>query len=117
MERVVVVGGGLAGHRALQALRGFSGVVTLVSDEPHKPYDRPPLSKQALVDAQAADQVSFRPDAWYEAQSVELLLGVSARGLDCRGKLVALSDGSRIGYDQLLIATGSRPRMRCRCAL
>ncbi len=106
MERVVIVGGGLAGHRALQALRGFEGRVTLVSDEAHKPYDRPPLSKQVLLGDMEADAAFFKVDDL----DVDWVLGDAATGLDPERQVVKLASGTEIGYDGLIIATGRRAR-------
>jgi NADPH-dependent 2,4-dienoyl-CoA reductase/sulfur reductase-like enzyme len=111
-ERIVILGGGLAGQRCAETLRrsGHEGEVVMVCGEPHRPYDRPPLSKDALLDADEQQDLYFRPAGWYEDRQVRLRLGVAARALDCDERTVLLSDGSRLSYDQLLIATGSRPR-------
>ncbi|MGA4996176.1 NAD(P)/FAD-dependent oxidoreductase [Nonomuraea bangladeshensis] len=107
--RIVVVGASLAGLRAAETLReqGFTGSLTVVGDEPHPPYDRPPLSKQVLLGQAAADTTGLpmrrNPDA-------EWLLGVPATGLDPLRKRVLLADGERLAYDRLLIATGTRAR-------
>ncbi|GAA1719798.1 NAD(P)/FAD-dependent oxidoreductase [Nonomuraea bangladeshensis] len=107
--RIVVVGASLAGLRAAETLReqGFTGSLTVVGDEPHPPYDRPPLSKQVLLGQAAADTTGLPmrrdPDA-------EWLLGVPATGLDPLRKRVLLADGERLDYDRLLIATGTRAR-------
>jgi 3-phenylpropionate/trans-cinnamate dioxygenase ferredoxin reductase component len=109
---VVIAGGGLAAQRCAETLRraGYEGRIRMICAESHRPYDRPPLSKQVLVEEDHDRTLSFRAGAWYEENAVELLLGVRASGLAPRQKLVALSDGSHINYEQLLIATGSRPR-------
>jgi NADPH-dependent 2,4-dienoyl-CoA reductase/sulfur reductase-like enzyme len=107
---IVIVGGGLAGQRCAETLRrsGYDGRIRIVCAERHRPYDRPPLSKDAL----AGDVgVAFRPEAWYEDNRVELLLGVRATRLRPRRHELTLDDGSTIGYDLLLVATGSRPRL------
>lgn len=108
-EKFVVVGASLAGLRAAEALRehGFTGAITLVGDEPHRPYDRPPLSKAVLagwLDARHLQLAQTRP------LGAQWLLGVAATGLDRDRKQVELADGRRIGYDKLLIATGARAR-------
>jgi 3-phenylpropionate/trans-cinnamate dioxygenase ferredoxin reductase subunit len=109
--RIVVVGGGVGSAAAVAGLRqeGFDGDVTLVSAEDTVPYERPPLSKDYLMGRSGS--VPVKDPVWYEQQSVELLLGRRATGLDLAGRTVALSDGSVIGYDQLLLATGVRPRV------
>jgi NADPH-dependent 2,4-dienoyl-CoA reductase/sulfur reductase-like enzyme len=105
---IVIAGGGLAAQRCAEALRrgGYDGRVQILCAEPHRPYDRPPLSKGVL--AQDAD-VSFRPAEWYAEKGVELRLGTSAVALDARRRAVLLSDGEMLGYEQLLVAPGSRP--------
>jgi hypothetical protein len=108
----VIAGGGLAAQRCAEALRrgGHDGRIRIVCDEPHRPYDRPPLSKEILAEARAEEALGFRPAGWYEEMGVELLLGMSAVGLDGAARRLTLSDGSSLRYHRLLIATGSRPR-------
>ena len=110
---VVIVGGGLAGQRCAEALRrqGYEGPVRIVCAELHRPYDRPPLSKGMLAGEGSADSLPYRPAEWYEEHSIGLLLGVAATGLDPAGRLLRLSGGATLGYERLLIATGSRPRI------
>lgn len=107
--RIVVVGASLAGARAAGALRfeGFTGSLTVVGDEPYDPYDRPPLSKQVLK-----GQVDAGHTGLPRRQAIEAdwRLGVAATGLDLAENLVRLADGSSIGFDRLLIATGVRAR-------
>jgi NADPH-dependent 2,4-dienoyl-CoA reductase/sulfur reductase-like enzyme len=107
-ERIVVVGASLAGLAAAQRLRerGFSGALTLVGDEPHPPYDRPPLSKQVLRGLYSADTTLPRPPGL----RAEFRLGRPATRLDLSERVVAVGDGSRLPYDRLLIATGTRAR-------
>jgi 3-phenylpropionate/trans-cinnamate dioxygenase ferredoxin reductase component len=110
-SRIVVIGGGVASAAAVGELRsdGFDGDITLVSAEGTVPYERPPLSKEFLLGRSGS--VPVKDQAWYEQQSVELLLGVRATGLDLAARTVALSGGSVLRYDQLLLATGVRPRV------
>ena len=110
---VVVVGGGLTGARAVQKLRdeGYSGKLTVVGAEEHLPYERPPLSKGYLQGADQRDSVFVKPQAWYDEQDVELLLGARAEQLDPAGRRLVLGDGRELAWDALLLATGSRPRM------
>lgn len=108
-DHLVVIGASLAGLRGAEAARaaGFSGRLTLVGAEPYPPYDRPPLSKQALtgsVDPAATTLPNLVP------LDAEWHLGAPATALDRRERVVTLRDGRRIAYDRLLIATGARPR-------
>jgi 3-phenylpropionate/trans-cinnamate dioxygenase ferredoxin reductase subunit len=109
----VIAGGGLAAQRCADTLRrlGYEGRVRIVCAEPHRPYDRPPLSKEVLDDAAAEASVAFRPHDWYEDKSVELLPSLAATGLDAAAHRVAVSDGSELDYEHLVIATGARPRL------
>ncbi len=112
MRRIVVVGASLAGLRAVEALRreGYEGALTLVGEEPHAPYDRPPLSKQVLRGEWGEDRLDLRRGAGLEELELDARLGVRATGLDGRAREVQLADGSRLPYDGLLIATGARAR-------
>ncbi|WP_327369976.1 NAD(P)/FAD-dependent oxidoreductase [Streptomyces sp. NBC_01217] len=112
MRHVVVVGASAAGLAAVETLRreGYAGTITLIGDEPHPPYDRPPLSKQILSGQWNPDRMPLRPLADLDALDIDLLLGTAATELDLAGRTVALSDGARVPYDGLIIATGVRPR-------
>lgn len=113
MDRpIVIVGGGVAGVSAAEALRdaGYEGRIVLLSDEAVAPYDRPPLSKDVLRADEIPANVWLRDEAFYRAKGIELVLGAKAASIDAPGHCVALSDGRRIDYDQLLLATGSRAR-------
>lgn len=105
---VVIVGNGIAGQTAAHALRdlGHQGPITLIGEETHKVYSRPALSKAAL--APGADLTSHAlADATHQARE---LTGRPAAGLDLAGRRVLLADGSEVGYDALVIATGSGAR-------
>ena len=112
-SRVVIVGASLAGLRTAEALRkrGYAGALTLVGDELHKPYDRPPLSKQVLSGEWEADKVFFRRQEGYEPLALELVLGQRARSVDPLARQVTLADQRVLEYDALVIATGAKPRM------
>ncbi|MCL7021302.1 FAD-dependent oxidoreductase, partial [Vibrio vulnificus] len=84
--------------------------MTLVGAEPHPPYDRPPLSKQLLAGAWEPERLALRTPAELSALGLDLRLGTAATGLDPAARVVALSDGDRLPYDALVIATGVRPR-------
>ena len=109
---VVIAGAGLAAQRAAETFRrnGYDGRLRMVSEEPVAPYDRPPLSKEFLAGERDHSTLRFRPDQWYDDHDVELVLGVAAVQLDIQPHDVVLSDGARLRYEQLLIATGSAPR-------
>lgn len=114
MSRVfVVVGANLCGGTVVQTLRqeGFDGRVVLVGEEPELPYERPPLSKEYLRGEQPLDRLFLQPPSWYEQNDVEARLGIRATGVDTAARAVELSDGERLDYDALLLATGGRPRM------
>lgn len=108
----VIAGGGLAAARTAASLRerGSDARLTIIGDEPHLPYERPPLSKGYLLGTEPKDSVFVHDAAWYREHEVELRLGVRACGLDARRHTLALEDGSDVRYDKLLIATGSSPR-------
>ncbi|WP_425461773.1 NAD(P)/FAD-dependent oxidoreductase [Mycobacterium helveticum] len=109
-QGVVIVGGGLAAARTAEQLRrsGYTGRVTIVSDEMHVPYDRPPLSKEVL--RKEADDVALKPREWYDENDITLRLGAAATGLDTTAQTVTLAGGTALGYDELVIATGLVPR-------
>ncbi|HWJ61108.1 MAG TPA: FAD/NAD(P)-binding oxidoreductase [Acidimicrobiales bacterium] len=111
LERIVIVGASLAGLRAAETLRseGFTGTITLVGDEPHAPYDRPPLSKQVLRGEWDAERVVL-PAGRNEALDLVWELGVAATGLDLEWRTVALADGRALPFDGLVIASGAAPR-------
>jgi NADPH-dependent 2,4-dienoyl-CoA reductase/sulfur reductase-like enzyme len=107
--RIVIVGASLAGLRAAEALRdeGFTGSLTIIGDEPHEPYDRPPLSKQILKGWVPAGNTKLPRMRKVDA---DWRLGVAATGLDRVKREVHLANGDKVPYDRLLIATGVRSR-------
>jgi 3-phenylpropionate/trans-cinnamate dioxygenase ferredoxin reductase subunit len=109
---LVVVGASLAGLRCAEALRrlGYDGRLVLVGAERHRPYDRPPLSKEVLRGEREPGQLALtRPEA-FDALSLDLRLGVQAAALDLAARCVVLGGGERLRYDGLVIATGARAR-------
>jgi 3-phenylpropionate/trans-cinnamate dioxygenase ferredoxin reductase subunit len=112
MTSFVIVGGGLAGAKAAEALRdqGFTGQLTLVGDEHHSPYERPPLSKGYLTGIAERDSVFVQSAGWYAEHDVDLRLGVAVTAIDRAAHQVRLADDTTLAYDKLLLATGSSPR-------
>ena len=110
MERVVIVGASLAGLNAAEALRddGFEGRITLIGEEPQRPYDRPPLSKQLLTGEWDSDRLPLRSADEFAQLQLEFLGGRTAIGLDVGHRLVSLDDGQSVELDGLIIASGAR---------
>jgi 3-phenylpropionate/trans-cinnamate dioxygenase ferredoxin reductase component len=112
LENIVIVGGGLAGAKTAQALRdhGYTGAITLVGAETHLPYERPPLSKSYLAGHSEFDEAVVHSGEWYDENNVSLRLGVRVTAIDADTHQVTLDDGTSLGYDKLLLATGAVPR-------
>jgi 3-phenylpropionate/trans-cinnamate dioxygenase ferredoxin reductase subunit len=110
-NRVVVVGASIAGLRAAEAVRkaGFTGDVVVIGDEPHMPYNRPPLSKEALAGTMDPARLIFRVPK--VAQDVDWRLGTTVAAADLTARTVTLTDGSTLDWSGLVIASGLRPRM------
>jgi NADPH-dependent 2,4-dienoyl-CoA reductase/sulfur reductase-like enzyme len=108
---VAIVGASLAGLHAAHTLRreGFDGRIVVVGEEPHRPYDRPPLSKQVLAGEWEPDRITL--PAADEDLAIDWRLGERATGLDLANRAVQLLGGEVIGYDGLVIATGCRARL------
>ncbi|MEB3372353.1 NAD(P)/FAD-dependent oxidoreductase [Saccharopolyspora mangrovi] len=108
----MIVGAGMAGAKGAEALRdqGFDGRITLLGDEPHRPYERPPLSKDYLLGNAEFDAAYVHPENWYADNQVDLRLSTSARQIDRSLRQVELADGSRLDFDKLMLATGAHPR-------
>ncbi|MBL6653725.1 MAG: FAD-dependent oxidoreductase [Reyranella sp.] len=111
-DPLVIIGAGQAASQLMASLAqdGFQGEICLVGDEPHLPYQRPPLSKKFLAGELALDRLYVKPAAFYEKAGSRLLLGQRAQRIDRAGRAVILGDGSRLPYSTLVLATGSRPR-------
>lgn len=107
---IIIVGGGLAAARTAEQLRRseFGGPITIVSDEDHLPYDRPPLSKDVL--SGKTDNVTLKPAEFYAENDITLLLGTAATALDPQARKLTLADGRALEYDELIIATGLVPK-------
>ena len=110
---IVIIGGGLAAGRTAEQVRKsqFAGPVTIVSDEVHLPYDRPPLSKDVLHDSdKGIADVVLKPADFYADNDITVRLGGAAQSLDTAARTVTLADGTVLGYDELVIATGLVPK-------
>ena len=108
--RVVIIGGGLAAARTADQLRRaqFDGSITIVGDEVHLPYDRPPLSKEVL--RSEVDDSTLKPREFYEDKNITLRLGSAVRSLDPTNQAITLADGTQLEYDEAVIATGLVPK-------
>jgi 3-phenylpropionate/trans-cinnamate dioxygenase ferredoxin reductase subunit len=109
---VVIVGGGQAGFQTADSLRqeGFDGPIAIIGEEPHAPYQRPPLSKAYLLGETDRERLKFRPEAIYNERGIDLRTGVRVEAIDRAAKAVTLSGGERLSYDHLVLATGARVR-------
>ncbi|MBU8826237.1 NAD(P)/FAD-dependent oxidoreductase [Mycolicibacterium goodii] len=108
----VIIGGGLAGAKAAEALRDndFNGQILLFGAEDKLPYERPPLSKEYLTGKKTLDEFTVQPPSWYRDHNVALRLGTEVRAINPADHTVTLPDGSAVAYDKLLLATGSESR-------
>jgi 3-phenylpropionate/trans-cinnamate dioxygenase ferredoxin reductase subunit len=108
----VIVGAGLAGAKAAEALRddGFDGRIVLIGAELVAPYERPPLSKGYLRGESPLEKAFVQGPSFWGARDIELLTGTTAVAVNCPAHEVTLADGTRLSFDRLLLATGSVPR-------
>jgi 3-phenylpropionate/trans-cinnamate dioxygenase ferredoxin reductase subunit len=111
-DNIIIVGAGQAGGRAAEALRkfGFAGRVTLIGEEPERPYERPPLSKAVLRGERPPSVAALLPASFYAEQGIELVAGLRVEAIDAAAHKVTLSDGRRLAYGKLLLTTGGRIR-------
>lgn len=109
---VVIVGGGQAGYQTAASLRaeGYDGPVFLIGDEPHAPYQRPPLSKAFVLGKQDQTRIALRPDSYYPDHQIEFLSRQKAVAVDRVSRKVRLDSGSELSYDKLVLALGARNR-------
>jgi len=110
--RVVIAGAGHAAGQVVASLRQhkFDGHIVLVGDEPHLPYQRPPLSKKYLSGDILADRLHLKPESFYDDPAIELQLETSIVSIDRDAKSVKTENDDKLDYDKLVIATGSRVR-------
>lgn len=111
-KTTVIVGAGQAAAQLVESLRreGFKGRLIVVGDEPYLPYQRPPLSKKYLAGELERERLFIKPATFYEQNGAELMLGRRAVSIDRGQRTVLLDDGSRLAWDTLVLATGSRVR-------
>lgn len=111
-DSIVIVGAGQAAAQAVQSLRagGFGGRIALVGEEPHPPYQRPPLSKKHLAGEIDDAALHLRPASFYEQNAIDCHFGKVVEAIDRQARTVLLAGGERLPYDRLILATGTRPR-------
>jgi len=112
MSGVVIIGGGHAAGQVAASLRqeGYEGAITVMGDEPHPPYQRPPLSKAYLAGEQGIEKVYLRPENFYESKNITLRKGVRVNAIDTQAQTVTTESGDTVEWEHLIIATGTRPR-------
>lgn len=109
---VIIVGAGHGGYQVAASLRqaGFSDRICLINDEPHLPYQRPPLSKAYIKGSAGPESLMFRQEKFYHDQTIELIAG-RAVSIDRAGRKVLLASGETLAYGHLVLATGARNRL------
>ncbi|MEM8950158.1 MAG: FAD-dependent oxidoreductase [Pseudomonadota bacterium] len=112
METIVIIGAGQAASSLMVKLRsqGFDGKILLIGDEPHLPYQRPPLSKKYLAGEMPRERLLLRQAGWYEKNGIDLRLEQNAVRIDRSERHVELASGEVVTYDRLALTTGARPR-------
>lgn len=112
VEKIIIVGAGQAGSQAAVSLRqlGYDGEIVMIGAEASPPYQRPPLSKAYLMGELETERLYLRPDAFYDAQKIDLRLGDGATLIDRGACVLVTESGERLSYDRLLLATGAPPR-------
>jgi 3-phenylpropionate/trans-cinnamate dioxygenase ferredoxin reductase subunit len=110
--KYVIIGGGMAGGRACEGIRKVDTErnVALVTEESHRPYERPPLSKGYLVGKQGLDKVYLKEVSYYAEHGIEIISGIRATKVEPAERRVTLDDGRELRYEKLLLATGGRAK-------
>lgn len=111
-ETIVIIGAGQAGAQVAHSLRqgGHEGPIRLIGDEPHPPYQRPPLSKKFLSGETGSEGLWLRPPAFYTTQNIDFIPDTTATAIDRAAKRLTLMNGDTLGYDKLVLATGTSAR-------
>jgi 3-phenylpropionate/trans-cinnamate dioxygenase ferredoxin reductase subunit len=111
-EHLIIAGGGQAAVQAAQSVRqtGFDGRISLVAEEPCPPYQRPPLSKKFLAGEMEQARLALKAEDFYRTRDIELVIGTRVDAIETASRKISLSDGSRLTYSKLLLATGGTPR-------
>ena len=109
--KYVLIGGGVTSHEAAKQIRRIDdeATITLIGDEPYRPYNRPPLSKEFLRGDEERENLYLSPKTFYAESRIESAFGVRAQSIDRATGTVTLSNGARLDYHKLLIATGASP--------
>ena len=112
MEDLVIIGAGQSAIQCINSLKkeGYAGSITMIGEEEHLPYQRPPLSKGFLEDSVNKERLYFKKLDFFTENKIQLKLGTSANKVDLENKLVFLSDDTNLSFDKLVFATGSRVR-------
>lgn len=111
-ETIVIIGAGQAGAQVAQSLRqgGHEGPIRLIGDEPHPPYQRPPLSKKFLSGEIGPESLWLRPPAFYSTQNIDFIPDTTVTAIDRAARRLTLLNGDTLGYDKLVLATGTSAR-------
>jgi 3-phenylpropionate/trans-cinnamate dioxygenase ferredoxin reductase component len=109
---VIIVGAGHGGAQAAVVLRqaGFAGTICMIGRENEPPYERPPLSKEYLAREKPFERLYIRPPSFWTEKGIDMILGTEVTAVDAAAQTVSLGDGSRMGYGDLIWATGGDPR-------
>lgn len=112
MEDLVIIGAGQSAIQCINSLKkeGYAGSITMIGEEEHLPYQRPPLSKGFLEDSVNKERLYFKKLDFFTENKIQLKLGTQANKVDLENKLVFLSDDTHLSFDKLVFATGSRVR-------